>query len=168
MAAACSAGRALSRAPAVRLAFLRLSRVGLCVAGGYMLAIGLGGAVDTAQPAPHKPHRIAHRCRCAIRCGGVSRAAKGADCKSDRFALWLNVSSEKSAKFTRSSANRLARVSERERSILLAPDRLPEHWLPIRVLGIDADRVPPVAESCGAAHGRLGGEQNVGKLDEAA
>src|SRR5215469_3111668 len=49
---------------------------------------------------------------------------------------------------------------------------------------IDADRVPPFAESCGAAHGRpafsadpqrragllhrLGGEQNVGKLDEAA
>src|ERR1700726_2876287 len=88
MAVACSAGRALSRASAaVRLAFLRLSRVGLCVAGGYMLAIGLGGAVDTAQPAPHKPPRIAHRCRCAIRCGGVSRAAKGADCKSAGLRL---------------------------------------------------------------------------------
>src|SRR5580700_9951290 len=99
MVVACSAVRALSDAPAVRLAFLRLSRFDLCVAGGCMMAIGLGGAVDTAQPAPHKPPRIAHRCWCAMRCGGVSRAAKGADCKSDRFTFIIKGFSETSHKF---------------------------------------------------------------------
>src|ERR1700730_980957 len=112
MAAAGSAARALSDAPAVRLAFLRLSRFGLYVAGGCMTAIGLGGAVDTAQPAPHKPHRIAHRCRCAIRYGGVSRAAKGADCKSDQFSFLRNGCSENHGKFSPSPINSLASVSE--------------------------------------------------------
>ena len=79
--------RGLSGAPAGGWPSCVCSRVGLCVAGGCMMAIGLGGAVDTAQPAPHKPHRIARRCRCAIRCGGVSRAAKGADCKSAGLRL---------------------------------------------------------------------------------
>jgi hypothetical protein len=47
------------------------------------------------------------------RCGGVSRVAKGADCKSDHFALVINRHSEKDGKFGHNSINRLGRISER-------------------------------------------------------
>jgi hypothetical protein len=48
----------------------------------------------------------------SMRCGGVSRAAKGADCKSDRFTFIIKGFSETSHKFGASPPNRLARASE--------------------------------------------------------
>lgn len=45
--------------------------------------------------------------------GGVSRVAKGADCKSDQFAFRLNKHSEKTAKSAPNRINSLHGVSER-------------------------------------------------------
>jgi hypothetical protein len=52
------------------------------------------------------------RCLRYARSGGVSRVAKGADCKSPNFAFRINVNSEKSRKFDPFLINRLERVSE--------------------------------------------------------
>ena len=49
--------------------------------------------------------------------GGVSRAAKGADCKSDNFAFPLNGFSEKLGQFGPSPLNKLADNSECSRGI---------------------------------------------------
>jgi hypothetical protein len=47
-----------------------------------------------------------------VECGGVTRAAKGADCKSPRTTNPLNTSSEKLLSFGALSVNRLAAISE--------------------------------------------------------
>src|SRR5437588_6423039 len=49
-------------------------------AGGF-------GAVDTTQDAPHNPARTWHPRDARSESGGVSRAAKGADCKSAGLRL---------------------------------------------------------------------------------
>src|SRR6266478_6193513 len=51
-----------------------------CHAGGF-------GAVDTTQGAPHNPARTWHPRDATFESGGVTRAAKGADCKSAGLRL---------------------------------------------------------------------------------
>src|SRR5262249_49148507 len=51
-----------------------------CDGGGF-------GAVDTTQGAPHNPARIRHPRDATSESGGVTRAAKGADCKSAGLRL---------------------------------------------------------------------------------
>jgi hypothetical protein len=45
-------------------------------------------------------------------CGGVSRVAKGADCKSGLFSLLIKRHSEKTGKFSHNGISRLGRISE--------------------------------------------------------
>src|SRR6266436_10006882 len=69
-----------------------------CHAGGF-------GAVDTTQGAPHNPARTWHPRDATFESGGVTRAAKGADCKSAglrlrRFESYLPHHSEDSERTT--------------------------------------------------------------------
>jgi hypothetical protein len=52
--------------------------------------------------------------------GGVSRVAKGADCKSDHFGFCINKHSEKIAKSLSNHINRLAAISEWRRRRIAA------------------------------------------------
>jgi hypothetical protein len=53
--------------------------------------------------------------------GGVSRVAKGADCKSGQLSIPFNGHSEDSAEFALKAINRLAAISERRGVIELPP-----------------------------------------------
>src|SRR5438067_13042705 len=57
------------------------------IAGRLRFHTGGFGAVGTTQDAPHNPARTWHPRDATSESGGVSRAAKGADCKSAGLRL---------------------------------------------------------------------------------
>ena len=75
------------------------------ISGRLRFHTGGFGAVDTTQDAPHNPARTWHPRDATSESGGVSRAAKGADCKSAglrlrRFESYLPHHSEDSERTT--------------------------------------------------------------------
>src|SRR5258708_36219227 len=82
-----------------------VQRGNIKISGRLRFHAGGFGAVDTTQGAPHNPTRTWHPRDATFESGGVTRAAKGADCKSAglrlrRFESYLPHHSEDSERTT--------------------------------------------------------------------